>query len=46
MAAAAYRTFLDMWRDADPALDAQRQEARAGLARVGDAAGKPVPAGR
>ena len=37
-AAAAYRDFLETWRDADPALDPQKQEARAGLARLGDAA--------
>ena len=45
-AVAAYRSFLDDWRDADPSLDPQRQEARAGLARLGDAAGTAVPAGR
>ena len=43
-AAESYRKFLDTWRDADPVLDPQRQEARAGLARLGDAAGKAVPA--
>ena len=45
-AADAYRRFLQMWKDADVSLDAQREEARAGLARLGDAAGKTVPAGR
>jgi hypothetical protein len=36
-AAAAYERFLTLWKDADPAFDAQRREARAGLARVRDA---------
>ena len=40
----SYRRFLEMWKDADPSLDVQRQEARAGLARLGDASGKAVPA--
>ena len=43
-AAEAYRTFLEHWRDADLVLEPQRKEARAGLARLGDAAGKAVPA--
>jgi serine/threonine-protein kinase len=34
-AVAAYQRFLDMWRDADPALDPQRRIARDGLARLG-----------
>jgi len=34
-AAAAYRRFLDMWRDADPSLDPQRRIARDALARLG-----------
>ncbi|MFL5559848.1 MAG: protein kinase domain-containing protein [Gemmatimonadaceae bacterium] len=34
-AVAAYQRFLDMWRDADPALDPQRRLARDGLARLG-----------
>jgi tetratricopeptide (TPR) repeat protein len=42
----AYTTFLEHWRDADPVLEPQRQEARAGLARLGDAAGTPVPTKR
>ncbi|GLC28330.1 serine/threonine-protein kinase [Roseisolibacter agri] len=36
-AAAAYERFLALWKDADPAFEAQRREARAGLARVSDA---------
>ena len=36
-AAAAYARFLALWKDADPTLEAQRREARAGLARVRDA---------
>jgi tetratricopeptide (TPR) repeat protein len=31
----AYREFLDLWRDADPSLDAQRRVARDGIARLG-----------
>ena len=34
-AVAAYQRFLDMWRDADPALDPQRRVARDALARLG-----------
>ena len=34
-AVAAYRRFLDVWRDADPALDPQRRQARDALARLG-----------
>lgn len=34
-ALAAYTRFLDMWRDADPALDPQRRLARDGIARLG-----------
>jgi serine/threonine-protein kinase len=42
-AAAAYERFLALWKDADPAFEPQRREARAGLARVRDAAGgQPV----
>ena len=36
-AANAYRDFLETWRDADPELEPQKEEARAGLARLGDA---------
>ena len=35
-AANAYREFLETWREADPALEPQKQEAREGLARLGD----------
>jgi tetratricopeptide (TPR) repeat protein len=42
-AAAAYERFLTLWKDADPALQPQLREARAGLARVRDAQGtQPV----
>ena len=34
-ALAAFRRFLDLWREADPALDAQRRVARDGIARLG-----------
>ena len=34
-AVTAYQRFLDMWRDADPSLDAQRRQARDGLGRLG-----------
>ncbi|HWE44098.1 MAG TPA: hypothetical protein VG432_16465, partial [Gemmatimonadaceae bacterium] len=34
-ALAAFRRFLDLWRDADPALDPQRRVARDGIARLG-----------
>ena len=34
-AVTAYQRFLDMWRDADQALDPQRRIARDGLARLG-----------
>ena len=34
-ALASYREFLDLWRDADPSLDAQRRAARDGIARLG-----------
>jgi serine/threonine-protein kinase len=37
-AAAAYERFLELWKEADPALQAQLGEAREGLARVRDAA--------
>jgi tetratricopeptide (TPR) repeat protein len=37
-AAAAYGRFVALWKDADPALQPQVREARAGLARVRDAA--------
>jgi hypothetical protein len=36
-AAAAYERFAALWKDADPALQPQVREARAGLARVRDA---------
>src|SRR5687768_12621001 len=36
-AAESYREFLETWRDADPALEPQKQQARDGLARLGDA---------
>jgi serine/threonine-protein kinase len=42
-AIAAYERFLALWKDADPALDAQRREARAALARLRDAAGGARP---
>ena len=35
-ASVTYREFLETWRDADPALEPQKQEARDGLARLGD----------
>jgi tetratricopeptide (TPR) repeat protein len=34
-AVGAYRRFLDLWRDADVALDSQRREAREAVARLG-----------
>jgi len=34
-AVAAFRRFLDLWREADPALDPQRRVARDGIARLG-----------
>jgi tetratricopeptide (TPR) repeat protein len=37
-AAAAYERFVALWKDADPQLQPQVREARAGLARVRDAA--------
>jgi tetratricopeptide (TPR) repeat protein len=37
-AAAAYAHFLELWKEADPALQPQLREAREGLARVRDAA--------
>ncbi|MBC7790398.1 MAG: protein kinase [Anaerolineae bacterium] len=36
-AEAAYTTFLDLWKDADPKLQPQLQRARDGLARLKDA---------
>jgi len=33
----AYQRFLDMWKDADPRLEPQLQEARDGLSRLRDA---------
>jgi tetratricopeptide (TPR) repeat protein len=35
-AAAAYERFITLWKDADPTLQPQVREARAGLARVRD----------
>jgi len=40
------REFLQIWRDADAVLEPQKQEARAGLARLGDATGQSVPAAK
>jgi tetratricopeptide (TPR) repeat protein len=34
-ALAAFRRFLDLWREADAALDPQRRVARDGIARLG-----------
>jgi serine/threonine-protein kinase len=42
-AAAAYERFVALWKEADPGLQPQVREARAGLARVRDAGkGQPV----
>jgi predicted TPR repeat methyltransferase len=45
-AAAAWRQFLEHRGEADASLDGQKREARAALARLGDAAGSTVPARR
>ncbi|HEX8851613.1 MAG TPA: serine/threonine-protein kinase [Gemmatimonadaceae bacterium] len=45
-AIAAYRQFLELWRDADPALDGQRRVARDGLARLGGEVPTEQSAGR
>jgi tetratricopeptide (TPR) repeat protein len=41
-AIAAYERFIELWRDASPALQAQVREARSGLARLRDAPGAAV----
>ena len=38
-AEASYQRFLDMWKDADPSLQGQLQQAREGLRRLRDAPG-------